>query len=70
MRGNHGKVGEAPLAAFDFIVFRRADFDEVANRRRDDIIVVLEVLVMLGKAAQRPCDVVRDGRFLGNDQSF
>jgi SET domain-containing protein len=44
VRRHDRQVGKAPLAAFDFVVFRRLDLDQMADRRSDDIPFVLEVL--------------------------
>jgi hypothetical protein len=70
MWGDDGQIGETPLAALDFIVFGRGDFQQVANCRGKDVVVAFVVFVMLGKAAQSLRDVVRDGRLFGDDQCF
>jgi hypothetical protein len=70
MRRNNGEIGETPFSPFDFIFFRRRDLHEMADRRRKDEIVAFKVLVMLGKTAQSPRDVVRDGWLFGDDQCF
>src|SRR5690606_23078796 len=50
----------------------RGDLDQVADGRRDDILLVLEVIVVLVELArhrgERAHDVLRHGRLLGNDQ--
>ena len=46
------------------------DLQQMADRRREHVVVALVVLVMLGKTAQSARDVVRDGWLLGDDQSF
>jgi hypothetical protein len=64
VRRDHGQVGEAPLAALDVELLGRLDFHQVADGARDDIPVVLEVLVVLVELAsrrrERPDDVLRD----------
>ena len=72
VRRDHRQVREAPLAALDVVLLRRLDLEQVADRRRDDVVLALEVLVVLvelaGDGRQRAHDVLRDRRLLGNDQ--
>ena len=70
VRRNHRQVGEAPLAALDVVLFRHRDFQQVADGRRQHVLVGLEILIVLGEAAQRLGDVVRDGGLLGDDEGF
>jgi len=70
VRRNDGQIGETPLAAFDFVVFGRGDFQQVTDCRGKDVLVAFVVFVMLGKAAQSARDVVRDRRLFGDDQCF
>src|ERR1035441_47382 len=42
----------------------------MADGRRDDVIVVLEIVVVFLKLSERLADVAGDGRFLGDDESF
>ena len=64
------QVGERPLPALDLVLLRRRDLDQVADRRRQDELVALEVVALLGEAAQRPRDVGGHGGLLGDDQGF
>ena len=65
---DHGQMGEAPFAALG-IVFGE-DFDQMADRRRQNVFVRLEITFVLGETTQGLRDVVRDGRLFGNDQGF
>ena len=74
VRRDDGKVGKAPFAALDVKLFRRLDLNQVADRRGDDPVVTLEVLVVLFKLARRGRDGTHDvlshrGLFR-NHQSF
>ena len=42
----------------------------MTNGRADDGRIVLEIIVVFGKTAQRPCNVICNGWFFGNDQLF
>jgi hypothetical protein len=72
MRRDHRQMGKAPLAAFHVELFRRLDLHQVADRRGDDVFVVLEVLgvflELAGGGRERPHDVLGDGGLLGNDE--
>ena len=70
MRRNHRQVGKAPLAALDVEFLRHRQFQQMADGRGQHVVVALEVVARLGKAAQRLGDVLGDGRFLGDDQLF
>jgi hypothetical protein len=74
VRRDHRQVGEAPLAALDVELLGRLDLHQVAHGARDDVLLVLEVLVVLVELAhrrrERPDDVLRDRRFFSDDQCF
>ena len=70
MRRNDRQIGETPFAALDVVFLGRRDFEQVADGGRKHVVVAFVVLVVLGEAAQRARDVVRDGRLLGDDQGF
>ena len=70
VRRDHGQVSEAPFTALDFVFIRRGNLDQVANRRGEDVVVALKVLVVLGEATQRARDISGDRRFFGNDESL
>jgi hypothetical protein len=42
----------------------------MADGGRQYVLIRFEVLIVLGEAAQRLRDIVRDRRFLGNDESL
>ena len=74
VRRDDGKVGKAPFAALDVKLFRRLDLNQVADRRGDDPVVTLEVLVVLFKLARRgrdgTYDVLSHRGLFRNHQSF
>ena len=74
IRRNHRQIGKAPFAALDVKLFRRLNFDQVANRRRDQPVFTLEILVVLFKLAyrrrHRADDVLRNRGLFCNHQSF
>jgi hypothetical protein len=63
-------VGETPFAALDVMFFRDGDFQQVTDGGGQHVLVGFKVLIVLGKAAQRLRDVVRDRRLLGDDEGF
>ena len=70
VRRDHGQVREGPLAALDVVLLGRTQLQQMAHRGRQDVLVVLEVILMLREAAQRSRDVGGNGRLLGDDQCF
>jgi hypothetical protein len=64
VRGNHGQVGKAPLAALDVVLLGRLDLHQVADGAGDDVAVTLALLVVFvelaGGRRQRADDVLRD----------
>ena len=70
MRRNRRQMREGPLAALDLLLLRHADLEQVADRRRQDVTIALEVVVVAREAAQRARDVGGDGRLFGNDQAL
>ena len=67
---NRGQVTECPLSALHFLFFGHADFEQMADRRRQHEVIVLEIFVFLGEPPQCPRDIGGNGRLLGNDQGF
>ena len=55
-----GQVGKAPFAALDVKFFRRLNLHQVADRRGDDPVITLEVLVVFFKLARRGRDGAHD----------
>ena len=70
VRRDDRQVFESPFALRGLDARRRHDGQQMADRRRDDELVVLEIILMLLKLAERLRDVVGDGRFLRNDECF
>ena len=67
---NHRKVSECPLTSFDFLLVGRADLEQVPDRRRQHVLVALEIVVVTRETAKRPGDVGGHGRFLGDDEAL
>lgn len=70
VRRDHRQVREAPFAALDVVLFRHGDFQQVADGGGQHVLVGFKVLIVLGEAAKRLRDVVRDRRLLGDDEGF
>gem|GEM_PF-2535188 len=70
VRRNHRKMGERPFAALDLVLLRYGQLKQMADGRRQHVIVALEVFALLGEAAQRLGDVLGNGGLLCNDQLF
>ncbi len=65
---DHRQVGEGPLAALDLELLGHGELEKVADGRRQDVVVGLEVVLLFREAAQRTGDVLRDGRLFRDDQ--
>ena len=74
VRRDDRQIRKAPFAAFDVKFFWGLDFHQMADRTRDDIGVVLKMVVMLFKLTRHwgECahDVLRDRRLFGDHQGF
>ena len=70
VRRDDGQALERPLAAHGLDALGRDQFEQMADGRREDVLVALEVVVVLLETAQRLGDVAGDGRFLRNDQGL
>ena len=68
--GNDRKAGEAPLAPFFIHLIREAEFDEVANRGGDDVLVVFEIVILAGELAESFGEIAGDGWLFGYDQGL
>src|SRR5262249_24852808 len=68
-RGDRQGV-EGPSAFLYLKLLRHTELEQMAPRRREDITFALEVVVMLGKAAQRLGDVAGDRRLFCDYQCF
>ena len=74
VRRDDRQIRKAPFAAFDVKLFWGLDFYQMADGARDDVRIVLKMVVMLfeltryrGECAH---DVLRDRRFFGDHQGF
>ena len=63
-------MSERPLTSFDFLLVGRADLEQVPDRRRQHVLVALEIVVVTRETAKRPGDVGGHGRFLGDDEAL
>ena len=74
VRRDDRQIRKAPFAAFDVKFFWGLDFHQMADRTRDDIGVVLKMVVMLFELTRHrgECahDVLRDRRLFGDHQGF
>ena len=70
VRRNDGKIGQTPLALLGLEGLRARDFEQVPDRRRDDVLVALVVVVLPFQPAQRLRDVRRDRGFLCDNKRF
>ena len=43
------------------------EFEQVTNRGRDDVVVVLEIIVVARESAEGAGYIIRDGRFFGDN---
>jgi hypothetical protein len=50
--------------------YSSGDLEQVADGGGQHVLVGLEVLIVLGEAAKRLGDIVRDGWLLGDDEGF
>src|ERR1035437_181378 len=70
MRRDDGQMFERPFAPHGLDAFRRHDGEQMADRRRKDVMVAFVKVVYLLESAERLGDVAGDGRFLRNDECF
>ncbi len=70
VRRDHRQMGESPFAALDVVFFRHGDFQQVTHCGRQHVVVGFEILIVLAEAAKGFRDVVRDRRFLSDDEGF
>ncbi len=68
MRRDHRQVGEAPLAALDVVFLGYGQFQQVADRRRQDVVVAFKVVAGARETAQGLGNVLRHGGFFGDDE--
>ena len=70
MRRDDRQMLERPFAARGLDAFRRHDGEQMADRRRNDILVAFVEVFHFLESAERLGDVAGDGRFLRDDESF
>ncbi len=70
MRRDHWQVGEAPLAALDFVFVGRGNLHQVTHGGRQHVLITFEVLVVLGKAPEGTGDIGRDRWLFRDDEAF
>ena len=70
MRRDDRQMREGPFAALHLVTFGHGQFEQMADGRRQHVLVALVVIVLLLETAERFGDIAGDGRFLGNDQRF
>jgi hypothetical protein len=70
MRRDDRQALERPLALRGLDARRRHNGQQMADRGRDDELVVLEIIVAFLKLSDRLGDVAGDGRFFRNNEGF
>src|SRR5207302_1665156 len=70
LRRYRGQVRERPLAALDLLFLGHAEFEQMADRRRQHVPIAFEIVGVARKAAQRTRDIRGNGRLLGDDQAL
>src|ERR1039458_5863727 len=70
MRRDDGQMFERPFAARGLDAFGRHDGEQMADRRRKDVMVAFVIVVHFLEPAERLGDVAGDGRFLRDDEGF
>jgi hypothetical protein len=70
VRRDDRQVLERPLPALHVVLLGRGELEQMPDRRRDDVLVALVVIVVLLEPAERPRDISGDGRLFGDDQFF
>ena len=62
------EIGEAPFPALHIELARQAELDEMTDRGRDDVVLVLEVVLDLFETAERASEITGDAGFLRDDE--
>jgi len=70
MRRNDRQVRKSPFAALHLELFRHGDGEQMADRRRDDVLVIFVEVRVLLELAERLGDVSGDRRFFRDDECF
>lgn len=66
----HGQVGKTPFAALHFKLVGRLDFHQMANGRRQHVLVAFKVIVVFGETTDGARNVGGHGGFFRDDQFF
>ena len=67
---NDREIRETPFPPLHIQLARETELDEVTDRGRDDVVLVLEVVLDFFEATERASEIVRDAGFLGDDERF
>ena len=67
MRRDVRQVGETPFATLDVKFLRHTQFEQMTDRRANDILVIFMVVVLFHTATNDPRNVVGNGWFFRND---
>src|SRR5881394_1313852 len=67
---DHRQVSESPFPALYFNSFWCTDFQQMTDRRGNDVFLAFEVIFVLGEPSERFLNIVRNGWFLGNYECF
>ena len=70
MRRNNRQVRERPFSALHLELLWHYELEQVANRRREHIVIAFEIVALARETAQRARDVGGDGGLFCNDQTF
>jgi len=68
MRRNHRQVRKRPLAALDLELGRHGELEQMPDRRREHVVLRLEVIFFFGEATDGAGDVRRNRWFFRDDQ--
>ena len=69
LRREERQLLHRPLAAPDLVLLRDGELEQMADGRRDDVVVVLEVIAVLFHP-ERLGEIGGDAGFFGDDESF
>ena len=67
---NDGEIRETPFPPLHVQLARETELDEMTDRGRDDVVLVLEVVLDFFEATERASEIVRDAGLLGDDERF
>src|SRR5205807_6518826 len=67
---NDREIRETPFPPLHVQLARETELDEMTDRGRDDVVLVLEVVLDFFEATESASEIVRDAGFLGDDERF